>query len=201
MSFKYLAYLFPVIPSVIVHLFPITLSNFMQFNETMLILSHFFSYFVHEFTGSQSFHRENSCVMDHNEGRHLTVLTHWKCKISYIRFCRWVPNYTLAVCVTCHLTAATILSVQQRGPISILLFHYYANHMLLLHNTACLQHGLLYAPTLRFPLLWVQVKNRNIASQYPLFWCPMRISNIFLWQWNRIFLVIILSLYQTVALP
>lgn len=140
--------------------------------------------------------REISCVMDHNEGKHLTAVTHWKCKISYIHFCRWVPNYTLAVRVTCHLTAATLLSVQQRGPISILLFHYYANHMLLLHNAARpRQHGLLYAPALRFPPLWVQNQphRQNIASQCPLFWCPMRISNSSLWQWNRIWLMIILG--------
>lgn len=84
----------------------------------------FFSCCIHEFTGSQSFFGENSRVMDRNGGRHCTVLTYWKCKISYIHFCRWLPNYTLAVRVTCHLTAAVILSVQQRGPIAILLFHF-----------------------------------------------------------------------------
>lgn len=83
----------------------------------------------------QSLHRENSCVMDRNAGRQHTVLTQWKCKISYIHFRRWLPNYTLAVRVTCHLMAATILSVQQREPISVL-FNYYGNHMLFLHDTA-----------------------------------------------------------------
>lgn len=142
-----------MIPGVTVHLFPITLSNFMQLNETMPTLyDFFFPCPVHEFTGSQSFHHENFCMMDHNRGRHCTVLTRWKCKISYIHFCRWVPNYTLAVRVTCHLTAATILSVQQRGTISILLFHCYANHMLFLHSAACpQQHGLLYAPHTQVP--------------------------------------------------
>lgn len=85
-------------------------------------IQYFFLCSVHEFAGSQGFHRENSCVMDPNRGRHCTVLTYWKCKISCIHSCRWLPQLHLAAHVTSHLIAAVILSVQQQGPIALLVF-------------------------------------------------------------------------------
>lgn len=114
----YLLYLLPVIPGVTVHLFPITLSNFMQQNETMWTwcVCFFSPGFHHELTGSQGFHGENSYVMDCNWRRQRTGLSHWKCKISCIHFCRWLPNYTLAVHVTCHLTTSVILAAQYPLP-------------------------------------------------------------------------------------
>lgn len=121
--------------------------HFIQFHaaewDNADIIRFFFLRSDREFAGSQSFHYEISRVMDRNGGRRCAVLTHWKCWISYIHFCRWLPNYTLAVRVTCHLKAATILSVQRRGPISILLFDYYANHR------HCPQHHGLLMPLSR----------------------------------------------------
>lgn len=41
-------------------------------------------------------------------------MTKQKCKISFIPFWRCLPNYTLAVCVTCHHSHSVLLSSQQR---------------------------------------------------------------------------------------
>lgn len=86
-------YLLQMIPSNTVRLFPINSSNFMQLCETMPTLSAFFSPPLCLSVNSQNFHCRNSCTMHHNIGKHLAVLTYWKCKISYIHFCRWLPDY------------------------------------------------------------------------------------------------------------
>lgn len=39
-------------------------------------------------------------------------------------FLQMAPQLHLAMRVTCHLTAVVIISVQQRGPIAILLFRF-----------------------------------------------------------------------------
>lgn len=122
----------------------------MQLNETIPTLS--FSFFhcsIHEFTASRGFHSENSRVMDRNRGRHRTHFDILEMQDQLYSFLQMAPQLHLAARVTCHLTAAVILSVQQQGPIAILLFlfHLYANLLLLLHSPACpWQHGLVYAP-------------------------------------------------------
>lgn len=97
------------------------------------------------FTASQGFHRENSSVMDPNRGRHCTVLTYWKCKISYIHFCRWLPNYTLAVHVTCHLTAP-VISLQQKASAATLLLDFTAMQIICCSCTALLSFNWLIYP-------------------------------------------------------
>lgn len=71
-------------------LYPISCSWMRQCRRYLIF---FFQRSVPEFTASQGFHWESSGLTDHNRGRHCMVLTHWKCKISYSHFCRWLPNY------------------------------------------------------------------------------------------------------------
>lgn len=104
--------------------------------------------FVHEFAGSQGFHRRNPCVMDYNRGRHRVVLTYWECKISCIHFCRWLPNYISCLChLSSHCCSNIICTAEGTHCFIVISLHYHVNHMLVLHSPACRrQYELVYAP-------------------------------------------------------
>lgn len=124
-------------------------------------------------------------VMDRNAGRHGAVLTYWKCKISYVHFCRWLPNYILAVHVTCHLVAAVILSVQHRGT------HCHIVMSLLCKSAAALAQPCMPSTTQGWVMLHTQIhtftsagisKSTNLTDKRCSFWVSFSFDLIYEYQ-------------------
>ncbi len=152
------------------HLFPITLSNFMQLNETMQTISaFFFSCSVHEFTGA---------------GASIVRTPVWWIVIEGDLPQFWhIGNAKSAVFISadgspitfscpCHLPShccCNIICTAEGTHCHIVVpFHNYANYMLPLHSSACSkQHGLVYAFMSAGISKSTNLTDRDITSECP----------------------------------
>lgn len=122
-------------------------------------------------------------VMDSNRGRHCTALTYWKCKISWMHLCRWLPKYTLAVHITCRLAASATVQ-RHEVPYCYLispLCKLYASQA----HLCSLYMGYLVQPT----FMSAGISNSTNHKDWDivlLLWSSIWISNSSLWKWKQV---------------